>query len=323
MPANPDTLSAEVPPSLAEATLDLAVRKLFGLTWEKARNAISTGKVFVDGKRRTEPREPCMGGTLELRWSAARPLKQDTLARDWVVYYDSDLIVIDKPAGLMAVPFREHGDEPPEKGKRIATAYDEVRRYLGTQRARNKNTGRATGPLPRLFTVHRLDKETSGLMCFARNGTTARVLGAQFMEHSAERVYRALVYGRPKADTITSHLLADRGDGIRGSWEKLPPHRRNDEQEAGELAVTHIKPIAHYGKYSLVECTLETGRTHQIRIHLSEAGHPVVGETVYIRNFGGSFIDCPRLCLHACVLGLYHPSTKSQLRFDSEPKFPI
>lgn len=321
--SNPDTQSADVPPSLAEATLDLAVRKLFNLSWEKARNAVSTGKVFVDGKRRTDPREPCMGGQIELRWSAARPLKQDTLARDWVVYYDSDVIVIDKPAGLMAVPFREHGDEPPQKGKRNPTAYDEVRRYLGAQRARNKTTGRATGPLPRLFTVHRLDKETSGLMCFARNGTTARVLSAQFAEHSTERVYRALVYGRPKEETITSHILEDRGDGIRGSWEKLPPHRKSVTPETGELAVTHIKPIKHLGKYSLVECKLETGRTHQIRIHLSEAGHPIIGETVYIRNFGGELIECPRLCLHAAVLGFFHPGTKSQLRFDSEPKFPV
>src|SRR5262249_7446653 len=111
--------------------------------------------------------------------------------------------------------------------------------------------------------------------------------------------------------THRSYLVDDRGDGLRGS---APPGVRE-----GQLAVTHVRPVESLHGATLIECKLETGRTHQIRIHLSEAGHPLVGERVYVRDFKSTLIPAPRLMLHAAELGFIHPDREEPMRFREEP----
>jgi 23S rRNA pseudouridine1911/1915/1917 synthase len=182
----------------------------------------------------------------------------------------------------------------------------------------------ARGVPPPVRAVHRLDRDTSGIMVFARTHAAERNLAEQFRRHTTHRRYLTIVEGKIEAQTITSHLVRDRGDGRRGSAEqsggKIDPG-------SGKLAVTHVKPIevlkadARSGGYSLVQCQLETGRTHQIRIHLSENGHPVCGEKVYRQpRFGKMPADksgAPRLALHAAELGFVHPVTGKTLRFQA------
>ena len=130
----------------------------------------------------------------------------------------------------------------------------------------------------------------------------------------AERRYLAVAHGAVRAGRLASRLHADRGDGIRGST------RRHD-QEGGQDAVTHVEVLESLPAATLCRVRLETGRTHQIRIHLSEAGHPLVGETVYIRDFnrdGNQPLPSPRLLLHAATLGFEHPVTGKRLDFASE-----
>jgi 23S rRNA pseudouridine1911/1915/1917 synthase len=175
-------------------------------------------------------------------------------------------------------------------------------------RARGRAKKRRPAPV---LAVHRIDRETSGLVAFARTVPAARILAEQFRLHTTHRRYLALVVGRARGGTIRSHLVRDRGDGRRGSAD----------DDDGKLAVTHVAPIEHFGDaYTLVECHLETGRTHQIRIHMAEGGHPVCGERVYFPTRRGGAKDeskAPRVMLHAAELGLVHPESGEELRFES------
>jgi 23S rRNA pseudouridine1911/1915/1917 synthase len=161
----------------------------------------------------------------------------------------------------------------------------------------------------RVFAVHRLDKETSGLVVFARTPAAARHLGRQFREHSAGRRYLALVRGRARVATIESWLVRDRGDGRRGSG---PPGE-------GQRAVTHVGIVEELGDFTLVECRLETGRTHQVRIHLGEAGTPLCGDHVYDRRLNGrprpDLSGSRRIALHAVHLELEHPATGVRMQW--------
>jgi 23S rRNA pseudouridine1911/1915/1917 synthase len=173
--------------------------------------------------------------------------------------------------------------------------------------------GRAAkkGVSPPVRPVHRLDRETSGLMVFARTAAAEIHLGQQFKKHTIERRYLAIVQGRVAAQKIETNLVADRGDGRRGSTR---------QPDVGKRAVTYVQPLEELGDYTLIECRLETGRTHQIRIHLAELGHPLCGEKVYNQPlFGTPRVDksgAPRIALHAQVLGLVHPATGETLRFE-------
>src|SRR5207253_9595288 len=136
-----------------------------------------------------------------------------------------------------------------------------------------------SGPQQRLLPVHSLDRDTSGLAVFARTQAAARHLGKQFREHTVERVYLALVRGRAEDRRIESCFVRDRGDGRRGSAVRQGEGEkgRKGEGEKGTRAVTDVRVVEQLGEYTLVECRLETGRTHQVRIHLGEAGWPVCG----------------------------------------------
>jgi 23S rRNA pseudouridine1911/1915/1917 synthase len=172
---------------------------------------------------------------------------------------------------------------------------------------------------PPLYSVHRIDRDTSGLLVFARHETAQQALISQFAAHDVARDYLAIVPGRVEPQTIRSMLVRDRGDGLRGS----------STNDGGMEAVTRVQPARclraeatpEAAAYQELQCTLETGRTHQIRIHLAELGNPVCGDWMYRNRFGAPAIpdlsDAPRLALHAGGLGFQHPTTGAVLRFES------
>jgi 23S rRNA pseudouridine1911/1915/1917 synthase len=246
------------------------------------------GVVTTEAERRVKA-----GDTLEIDPRASAPKRGPVLDRSALVYVDPHIVVVEKPSGISTVPFDEG-----ERG-----TLDQLVAAL-LPRSRGK------GPPATLGVVQRLDKETSGLIVFARSFAAKKVLASQLRAHTMHRRYLALAHGRVEKQTFRSYLVKDRGDGLRGT------SRFGQE---GQLAVTQVEPVRALEGATLVACKLETGRTHQIRIHLSEAGHPIVGERVYVRRYEGTLIAAPRPMLHAAELGFTHPVKQTPMRFDSEP----
>jgi 23S rRNA pseudouridine1911/1915/1917 synthase len=168
-----------------------------------------------------------------------------------------------------------------------------------------------------LGVVHRLDKDTSGVMVFARTPDAQRKLAALFRDHDIDRVYHAIAHGVVHETRVDTNFLLDRGDGLRGSHGHYR-RVRGDLPSDARQAITYFHPIAALSGATLVECRLETGRQHQIRIHLAELGHPVVGERVYIRDYDGPKIEAPRTMLHARKLGFAHPRSGERVTFERE-----
>lgn len=276
--------------------LDALVRKQHNVTWNQARRWIETGKIWLNGERVTDPATPTNEtSVIELKVNAPKPVALgraragQTLAKSDVVFVDTHVIVVNKPAGLNSVPF--------EEGENALVQL--VCKYLDQ----------------RVTVVHRLDRETSGLLVFARTQPAADSLAEQFRLHSVARRYVALVQGHIESQTIRSLLLDNRGDGLRGSRKAGSPVPK----EMGKPAVTHVKALAHLEGMTLIECRLETGRTHQIRIHLSEAGHPLLGEKAYIRDYKGAKAEASRLMLHAAELGFKHPVRETPMKWTLLP----
>jgi 23S rRNA pseudouridine1911/1915/1917 synthase len=154
-------------------------------------------------------------------------------------------------------------------------------------------------------------------MVFALTLEAKRILADRFRAHDIERVYHAIAHGVVSAKRVETHLVTDRGDGIRGSYGHFRRPKGGIPPEA-RRSVTHVTPIAPLAGATLVECRLETGRQHQIRIHLSELGHPLAGERVYIRDYAGPKIEATRPMLHARVLGFVHPRTGQRMSLERE-----
>lgn len=219
-------------------------------------------------------------------------------------HVDEHIVVVDKPAGLTTMRHAHEAAEFGVRGQRFLppTLADLLPGLLAAEGKGRK----------RPQAVHRLDRDTSGLVVFARTPEATRHLGAQFREHTTERTYLALVRGQAKSERIESLLVDDRGDGRRGSLQKTGQ---------GQRAVTHVRVVEALGEFTLVECRLETGRTHQVRIHLGERGTPICGEKVYDRPLHGKPVPdrsgAERLMLHAASLGLEHPATGQRLTWTS------
>ncbi len=285
-----------VPPGVSKQPLDGALRGIFpGISWGDARKLASTGKVRVNGDLAQDNRRPVSSGDeITVQRTAPRPATRQRLGREVIAHIDGHVVVVRKPAGISTVPFDE----------RETDTLDQLVRSL-LSRERRARGGGAQGWVG---VVHRLDKETSGLLVFALTLAAKKHLAQQFRDHTTHRRYSALVHGHLDAPrTFRSRLVADRGDGIRGSTEA---------PGQGQMAVTHVTPLRHLEGATLVDCRLETGRTHQIRIHLSEAGFPLVGERVYTRRHGGPLLPAPRLMLHARELGFTHPNTNEEVRLE-------
>jgi 23S rRNA pseudouridine1911/1915/1917 synthase len=301
------------------------------LSWRQIRDWIASGKVFIQGKAVREPGFLVKRNLpLDLRMNAPRRVpEKDLMGNEREIqspvvklhFEDAQILVVDKRAGVDSVPFMpKFGGRSQEKTsiRRDASSLS-LLEYLERQKRQ------------RLHVVHRLDRETSGLLVFARTDLASRALTQQFRFHRVHRRYLAAVWGSVEQElTLDSPIARDRGDGLRGA------PLRGARVDPGHLqeAITHVRPLEHRlirGKpVTLVECRLETGRTHQIRIHLSEAGHRLVGEGVYGFPSGGfessdenaaEKREAPRILLHAAELGFLHP-TKDELRLQWQSPLP-
>ena len=259
--------------------LDLAVARTFGLSRRAARDAVRAGRVDVDGAAVDEPgRELTADARVELHPN--RPLQRRVRTRLSVLYEDKDVIVVDKPAGLLTVPTEDREKD---------TLWARVLHYL-----QHRYGGR-----PYAGIVHRLDKDTSGALVFARHRDALHALQDRFRTHAIDREYVALVAGAPK-DTGTFDADLVREPGLRRSVA--------GRGETGRRAVTRYRTLERFPGAALVAIRPETGRTHQIRVHFSAGGHPVLGDRVYGTE-GGAAAQAPRQMLHARALGFPHPRT--------------
>ncbi len=266
-------------------------------SWRQVRELCASGKVTVNGERVSEPAHR-LDGDESVAWNMGKPDPRRRVERPGfrIVFEDGHLIVIEKPEGVSTVPYER---------KESGSALDLIREAWRRQ-------GKRATATP-LYTVHRIDKDTSGLVCFAKTKLAERGLHKIFKEHLAEREYTAVAQGQVRAGRIESRLIENRGDGLRGSARRFGD---------GQHAITDVEVIESLRGATLCRVRLRTGRTHQIRIHLSEQGHPLVGETVYIRDLlrrGGKPVPSDRLLLHAATLGFAHPVTGERLHFTVPP----
>jgi 23S rRNA pseudouridine1911/1915/1917 synthase len=284
--------------------LDALRKFLPGSSWSELRKLLAARRVLVSGALCLEEARRLMAGeVIEVspRTQARPPVAADVR----VVWLDGDVVVVDKPAGMTTLRHRAERDWSIQR-KSLQPALDDV--LPGLIAARERLDEKLT---PRIFSVHRIDRETSGLLVFARSVGARDALIRQFHSHSVDRTYLAVVRGDLAPQTFESHLVEDRGDGRRGS---------TSQPGTGKRAVTHVRPVERLKGWTLLECRLETGRTHQIRIHLSEAGHPVYGDSKYGPLEASH--DAPavrRMALHATTLGFDHPRDGRRLKFESLP----
>jgi 23S rRNA pseudouridine1911/1915/1917 synthase len=290
----------------ANQTLAALLRSwLPGQTWSQVRKLVATRRVKINGELwLDDARRLKEGDTVVVLERGER--QAPALDAVPIRFIDTHVVVVEKPAGIATVRHPSEYDWTPQRRAMVPTLDDLVLRQTGGAPGRRKQ-----GPSARLRVVQRLDKQTSGLIVFARTVEAERGLGRQFKAHSIARRYLALVAGAVAAQTVRSNLVRDRGDGRRGSGRAA---------DTGKEAVTHIEVAERLPGYTLVRCRLETGRTHQIRIHLAELGHPVCGDKVYRGKFGASpepdTSAAPRLALHAAELGFIHPVTEEPLHWD-------
>ncbi|MEO5996306.1 MAG: RluA family pseudouridine synthase [Chitinophagaceae bacterium] len=229
-----------------------------------------------------------------------------------IFFEDYDIIIINKPAGMVVHP---------GCGNYTGTLINGVAYYL-----LEKNNLISEEILPRFGLVHRIDKNTSGLMVLAKNPQAVSYLAKQFFDHTVIRRYHALVWGDMEQETGTIITHIGRHKKTRKLFDAYP------EGDSGKEAITHYKVLERFGYVTLIECRLETGRTHQIRVHMQHIGHPlfnddtyggdrIVKGTVYSKYqqfVNNCFQICTRQALHAKIIGFEHPTSKETVVFESE-----
>lgn len=281
-----------------------------GTSWSTARKLLHGRRVAVNGVLcLDEARRLTPGETVTV---ADRPLPppptDDHVA---IRFIDASIVVVEKPAGMLTLRRASEQGWSLRRRSQQPTLDEVVPRLIARHAAKKANT-RVKSRLPQLYAVHRIDRDTSGLLVFARNRAAQQKLISQFAVHEALRIYLAVVPGHPPSQTIRTRLIRDRGDGLRGS---------TDDTSIVRHAVTHITNLRRVGQYSELVCRLETGRTNQIRIHLAELGHPVCGDIKYRGPFGQPPLPdtsgSPRLALHAARLQFAHPETGKPLDYRS------
>jgi len=282
-----------------------------GQSWSAVRRLVHHRHVEINGNLSVDEGRKLRLSDVVKVWRdprSAAPRDDDVTIR----YQDAHLVVVEKPAGVTTLRHSEERSWSPRR-RQLQPTLDEMVRRILARKSPPKPRGRAgkRGYGPRVRAVHRLDRDTSGLMVFALSAEAERRLVQMFRKHTVRRVYQALVQGRVETRTFTSDFVPDRGDGRRGSTPLAG---------VGKHAVTHVRPLEYFDGYSLLECRLETGRTHQIRIHLAEAGHPVCGEKVYHQPLFApprpDHSGAERQALHAAELGFDHPITGVPLHFE-------
>lgn len=255
---------------------------------------IKSGNVTVNGKAVSKNYRLRAGDRIEFSVPPPEdPVPQPVAIPLNIVYEDKHLLVVDKPKGLVVHPAPGHSGDTLVNGL-LYHCRDSLSGINGEIR-------------PGI--VHRIDKNTSGLLVVAKDDITHRGLAEQFECHSIDRVYETIVFGKPKELEGTVDAPIGRSQKDRKKMAVYARHSKN--------AVTHYSVIKQYRQAAYVSCKLETGRTHQIRVHLSSIGHFVLGDDVYGREVSGLNLDFEGQCLHAKVLGFIHPITKEHLYFES------
>lgn len=285
-----------------------------GSTRNKVQQGIEAGFLTVNGKTVKSNYKIKPGDEIVLM-SLVNPehtvLKEEPIPLN-IVYEDEALMVINKPANMVVHP---------GVGNFSGTLLNGVAFYL---RQQNPNVNEES--LPRFGLVHRIDKNTTGLIVLAKTGEAAAHLAKQFFNHTVSRKYTALVWGNMEEEegTINAHIA--RHKQHRKMFDAYP------EGETGKHAITHYKVLERFNYVTLVECQLETGRTHQIRVHMKHIGHTLFNDfeyggdkilkgTIYAKY--KQFVDncfevCPRCALHATTLGFIHPVTGKEIFFETE-----
>jgi 23S rRNA pseudouridine1911/1915/1917 synthase len=291
---NPDADKREVviPDAQAGLRLDQALSKLLPeFSRNRIQNWIRARKIAVDGEFATTRMKVFGGESVMVKPEPELNATPDTPEAIplMVVYEDEHLMVIDKPVGLVVHP----GSGNPRGTLLNALLYRVPQ----------------VAEVPRAGIVHRLDKDTSGLMVVAKTIIAQTDLVRQLQARTVKREYLALVYGEmDRAGTVDAPLARD-------------PHNRvkRTVHSMGKIAITHYDVVERFPGVALLRCRLETGRTHQIRVHMQHIGHPLVGETVYASSRRGhSKIPFPRQALHAERLGLIHPATKEEMSWSTK-----
>jgi 23S rRNA pseudouridine1911/1915/1917 synthase len=286
----------------------LIARRLAPLSRSRVKALIESGHVGAAGQTITEPSLRVKPGqSFAIFVPDAEPaLPQGQAMALAIVHEDEDLIVIDKPAGMVVHPAPGNPD---------ATLVNALIAHCGDSLS-------GIGGVRRPGIVHRLDKDTSGLIVAAKTDRAHAGLARQFAEHSVDRAYRAVVWGvpRPAQGEISGRIGRSKANRKKMAVVK----------SGGREALTRYRVLRRFGALaSLVECRLATGRTHQIRVHMTNLGHPLVGDPVYGRRgraAGGAgtvLTAFPRQALHAFRLGFVHPLTAAKLMFESENPLDI
>ncbi|EKU76839.1 MULTISPECIES: RluA family pseudouridine synthase [Sphingobium] len=281
--------------------LDRALAELLpDLSRERIKALIVEGQI-VSGSRSLNPSMKVAVGQ-DYSITLPAPVALDAVAQDIpldIVHEDADLIVVDKPAGLVVHP---------AAGNLDGTLVNALLHHCDGQLS-------GIGGVARPGIVHRIDKDTSGLLVVAKSDKAHEGLARQFKDHSIDRLYAAIVYGIPTPGSGTVDAWIGRSDADR---KKMAVHREG----RGKHAVTHYRVMERLRGAAMVECRLETGRTHQVRVHMAHLGHPLIGDPVYGRDRKGfksilETLGFKRQALHAKRLGFIHPVTEEPLAFDS------
>ncbi|WP_093319343.1 RluA family pseudouridine synthase [Shimia haliotis] len=316
---------AENPPKRLDKALSLNVPVEAALSRTRLAKLLAEGAVKVNGVVVSDPKAKIAeGAEVEIAVPQAEEshIGPEDIPLD-VIWEDDDLIVINKPAGMVVHP---------APGTPNGTLVNALLHHCG-------DTLSGVGGMKRPGIVHRIDKETSGLLVVAKSDAAHQGLADQFAAHTVERYYRAVCYGVPDAND--PRLRGVKGVNFEsGNIMKITTHlarHKTDRQrqavlfEGGRHAVTRVRIVEPFGTpavAALVECWLETGRTHQIRVHMAHAGHGLIGDPVYggrrklaEKAIGANGIAAaksfPRQALHAAVLGFEHPISGETLRFEA------
>jgi len=285
-PLNPQktVTTMKIESLVSEERLDVFIAREADISRSQAADLLQSGAVTLNGKPLKKNARTITGAVYEL--VLPEPETVDIIAQDIplsVVYEDGDVIVIDKPKGLVVHPAPGHSD---------GTLVNALLHHCGS------SLSGINGQL-RPGIVHRIDKDTSGLLIVAKNDHAHRLLADQLADHSLSRVYEAIVCGRFKEPSGTIDAPIGRHPADRKKMAVV--------QKDGRNAVTHYEVIAEYRGYSHIRCRLETGRTHQIRVHMASVGHPILGDMIY--GHKKPELGQETQCLHARQLKFVHPSS--------------
>ncbi|ATC34030.1 RluA family pseudouridine synthase [Caulobacter vibrioides] len=304
-----ERLSAELPASLAGQRLDRVLAPLFpDLSRARLQALISEGRLTLDGETVSDASRKARAGTYRLAVPPPAPADPEPEAIPLsILYEDAHLIVVDKAAGMAAHP---------APGTYSGTLVNALLYHCGDSLS-------GVGGVARPGIVHRLDKDTSGVMVAAKSDAAHRGLSALFATHDIDRLYIALTRGAPTPPSGTIRTQLGRSPGDRKKMAVL--------RSGGREAITHYQVEAVFGPQdrplaARVACRLETGRTHQIRVHMASKGSPCLGDPVYGAGQPSAAVrdqieaaDLRRQALHAAVLGFVHPITGEALRFETPP----